>query len=74
MGGMFTILKVRDQLARYQDPGWYDNPEGTLAVPATKAELQRDGIFDALSPGDAERRSADAVIGQNARTRTGRAH
>jgi hypothetical protein len=23
MGGMFTVLKVRDNLASYDDPGWY---------------------------------------------------
>lgn len=33
MGGMFTLLKVRDSLAPddYSDPGWYDNPKGTVA-------------------------------------------
>jgi len=33
MGGMFTLLKVRDQQKRgdYSDPGWYDNPPGTVA-------------------------------------------
>jgi FtsP/CotA-like multicopper oxidase with cupredoxin domain len=33
MGGMFTVLKVRDQqkTGDYCDPGWYDNPEGTVA-------------------------------------------
>jgi FtsP/CotA-like multicopper oxidase with cupredoxin domain len=33
MGGMFTVLKVRDGLARsdYKDPGWYKHPEGTVA-------------------------------------------
>ncbi|GAB3443896.1 copper oxidase [Massilia solisilvae] len=33
MGGMFTVLKVREGLARgdYKDPGWYKNPPGTLA-------------------------------------------
>ena len=33
MGGMFTVLKVRDDLARgdYSDPGWYKNPPGTVA-------------------------------------------
>ncbi len=29
MGGMFTLVKVRDQLTG--DPGWYSPPEGTLA-------------------------------------------
>jgi hypothetical protein len=33
MGGMFTVVKVRDDLAPgdYGDPGWYRNPEGKVA-------------------------------------------
>jgi hypothetical protein len=32
MGGMFTVLKVRDALpADGRDPGWYRHPQGTLA-------------------------------------------
>lgn len=31
MGGMFTILKVRDGITSYEDPGWYKNPPGTVA-------------------------------------------
>lgn len=33
MAGMFTVLKVRDGLARndYRDPGWYKHPKGTIA-------------------------------------------
>lgn len=33
MSGMFTILKVRDEIANYSDPGWYQNPPGTVAFP-----------------------------------------
>ncbi len=44
VGGMFTVLKVRERLASYADPGWYDNPPGTLAVEASADELRRDGI------------------------------
>jgi FtsP/CotA-like multicopper oxidase with cupredoxin domain len=33
MGGMFTVLKVRDDLASFEDPGWYKHPPGTLALP-----------------------------------------
>jgi len=44
MGGMFTILKVRDELDGDGDPGWYTCPPGTQAVAATKQELTRDGI------------------------------
>ena len=35
MGGMFTILKVREGFANYDDPGWYKHPEGTVASAAT---------------------------------------
>jgi FtsP/CotA-like multicopper oxidase with cupredoxin domain len=42
MGGMFTILKVRDNLASYGDPGWYQNPPGTLASLANPKEMQHD--------------------------------
>jgi FtsP/CotA-like multicopper oxidase with cupredoxin domain len=31
MGGMFTILKVRDRLGPEADGGWYAQPEGTRA-------------------------------------------
>ena len=33
MGGMFTVLKVRDDLASgdARDPGWYRHPRGTIA-------------------------------------------
>ena len=43
MGGMFTVVKIRDDLAPgdYRDPGWFPNPEGTVAYrvdgPATPA-------------------------------------
>lgn len=44
MGGMFTILKVRESLDNYEDPGWYKPPAGTQANPATSDDLIRDGI------------------------------
>jgi FtsP/CotA-like multicopper oxidase with cupredoxin domain len=33
MGGMFTVVKVREGLARddYKEPGWYKHPAGTVA-------------------------------------------
>jgi hypothetical protein len=34
MGGMFTILKIREGLQSYdRDPGWYEHPAGTVAAP-----------------------------------------
>jgi manganese oxidase len=44
MGGMFTVLKIRDKLVGDTDPGWYDAPAGSTAVEATAADLARDGI------------------------------
>lgn len=45
MGGMFTLLKVRDELpADGSDPGWYKSPPGTLASVAAEEELKKDGI------------------------------
>jgi hypothetical protein len=41
---MFTILKVREGLTSYDDPGWYQHPPGTVARVATADELRRDGV------------------------------
>jgi FtsP/CotA-like multicopper oxidase with cupredoxin domain len=38
MGGMFTVVKVRDNLRTYDsDPGWYKHPKGTIAYRLDKA-------------------------------------
>jgi len=45
MGGMVTVLKVRNKITTgFADPGWYEPPEGTMVHAATAAELRRDGI------------------------------
>ncbi|MFO0842289.1 MAG: copper oxidase [Gemmataceae bacterium] len=44
MGGMFTIVKVREGITSYEDPGWYQHPPGTVAEAASDEELRRDGI------------------------------
>ena len=47
MGGMFTILKVRESLSNYdEDPGWYDDPPGTLASLAAPEALRHNSIAD----------------------------
>lgn len=33
MGGMFTVLKVREGITSYDDPGWYRHPAGSVASP-----------------------------------------
>jgi FtsP/CotA-like multicopper oxidase with cupredoxin domain len=42
MGGMFTVVKIREGLARsdYKDPGWYKQPKGSAAY-------EWDGILPA---------------------------
>ena len=44
MGGMFTVLKVRDDVDRADPNGWYEHPAGTVASRATPDELRADGI------------------------------
>lgn len=44
MGGMFTILKVREELQGEGDPGWYQYPEGSVARRASAEERVRDGL------------------------------
>jgi manganese oxidase len=51
MGGMFTILKVRENLSNYEDPGWYENPPGTLASLVSNEELQNELGFVPNSQG-----------------------
>jgi FtsP/CotA-like multicopper oxidase with cupredoxin domain len=31
MGGMFTVVKIREQIDYDRDPGWYEQPRGTSA-------------------------------------------
>ena len=51
MGGMFTVLKVRDRLEGYADPGDYETPPRTRAMKADVADLRRDGIDVNGEPG-----------------------
>lgn len=53
MGGMFTILKVRDNPQEADVEGWYQNPPGTVATLADPEQMARDGIVvaDPAKPG-----------------------
>ncbi|MBS0650639.1 MAG: copper oxidase, partial [Verrucomicrobia bacterium] len=42
MSGMFTIVKVRDGITSYADPGWYQNPPRTVAGPWPISKAQQD--------------------------------
>jgi hypothetical protein len=44
MGGMFTVLKVRDNPSAAAAQGWYKHPEGTVASQATIEQMNADGI------------------------------
>ena len=44
MGGMFTLIKIRDRLTGDGDPGWYEPPATDAAREATAGELAGDGI------------------------------
>ncbi len=44
MGGMFTVLKVRDNPAAEDGTGWYQYPRGTVAERAEQARMAADGI------------------------------
>lgn len=54
LGGMFTVLKVREGLTNYADPGWYQHPPGTVAESInenkeqnhspSKGQVQTDGV------------------------------
>ena len=49
MGGMFTVLKVREQPRAEDAFSWYTHPSGTVATRAGVARMQADGIADALA-------------------------
>ena len=44
MGGMFTVLKVREQPDGTDPASWYEHPPGTVAGPADPARMQADGV------------------------------
>jgi hypothetical protein len=44
MGGMFTLLKVRDNPGASDAAGWYKYPAGTVASEADAARLAADGV------------------------------
>jgi hypothetical protein len=44
LGGMANVLRVRDDIETYDDPGPYDFPKDTVAREATADELEADGV------------------------------
>jgi len=50
MGGMATLVKVREKTQGYKDPGPYDFPPATVARPAPDDELAAYGIEPGAPP------------------------
>ncbi len=44
MGGMFTVVKVRENPDTADPNGWYEHPAGTVSGPADPKQLEADGI------------------------------
>jgi manganese oxidase len=44
MGGMFTVLKVREDPSAPDAVGWYRHPEGSVAERADPSRMAKDGI------------------------------
>lgn len=44
LGGMANVLRVRENIETYDDPGPYVFPDGTVAREAMPEELEKDGI------------------------------
>ena len=68
MGGMFTVVKVREGLAAgdYKDPGWFKHPSGTVAY---EWKGERKAAIRAPSPSVEPSKTAELhVTRRNART------
>ena len=44
MGGMFTVIKVRENPGSEDGSGWYAHPKDTVADKADPARMAADGI------------------------------
>ena len=67
MGGMFTVVKVRDRLQSYDRPWLVSAPPGTVALKASAAELARDGIDVRTPTARAEERMPQAQAPERGR-------
>jgi FtsP/CotA-like multicopper oxidase with cupredoxin domain len=50
MGGMFTVLKVREDPKAEDAAGWYAHPAGSVASKADGARMQEDGVDPDAAP------------------------
>ncbi|MCF7855360.1 MAG: copper oxidase, partial [Candidatus Pacebacteria bacterium] len=54
-----NVLRVRENIDSYEDPGPYSFPEGSVSYKATAEEMARDGIHVNM----VEDRAADGATG-----------
>mgnify|MGYP006286323007 CR=1 FL=1 len=66
MGGMANVLRVREGIETYEDPGPYEFPKGTVSLEATAEELERDGITIEPFPHSEKTEAHDHGMGHGA--------
>ena len=61
MGGMFSVVKVREGLSRdnYSDPGWFKHPDGTVAYEYTGQNLASPPRAESQPAGNAKYSAID---------------
>ncbi|HVK55728.1 MAG TPA: copper oxidase [Burkholderiales bacterium] len=64
MGGMFTVVKVRDGIGRndYKDPGWYKHPPGSVAYEWTGSQQEIPSSGKAPGASSAPAKSGETVL------------
>jgi manganese oxidase len=50
MGGMFTLIKVRERADAADPAGWYPHPPGSVATIADPTRMKKDGIVAPVAP------------------------
>ncbi|MDZ4693594.1 MAG: copper oxidase [Deltaproteobacteria bacterium] len=59
MGGMFTLLKVRERADAADKAGWYPHPPGSVATLADPVRMKNDGIVAPAPPSGNVRKNHD---------------
>ena len=67
MGGMFTVMKIREGLARddYKDPGPYKNPAGTVAYEIDAPQSEAPRQTGSKAPAKAEPKDMKGMKGMD---------
>ena len=73
MGGMLSLIKIRNGLARndYKDPGWYKHPQGTVAYEWAGAEDAMPTAADAPDKNTAPKPGEPVLKVRKSGTHTG---